>query len=89
MRNPLKLQIYIFKDLNLLLFSRPTNVTKVLVFFQKWPIFARLRRAWKSAVREEKTTKGWGECDGGSAGVGGIFKGQTITLTLIFSGFAP
>jgi hypothetical protein len=25
-------------------------VTKVLVFLQKWPIFVRLRKAWKSVV---------------------------------------
>jgi hypothetical protein len=46
--------MYLFKDFNLLLFSRPTNVTKVLVFFQKWPIFARLGRGKKSVVSEEK-----------------------------------
>jgi hypothetical protein len=53
--------MYIFKDFNLLLFSRPTNVTKVLVFFQKWPIFVRLGKGKKSVVSGRKKREKGGE----------------------------
>ena len=67
--------MYLLKDFNLLLFSRPTNVTKVLVFIQKWTIFVRLGKGKKSIVSgRKKTGKRWREFKGSGVGVGRIFQ---------------
>jgi len=64
--------MFLFVDFNLFLFSRLTNVTKVLVFMQKMAIFFRLRKVWKSVVNGRKKMEKGGE---NSREVGEVLKG--------------
>jgi hypothetical protein len=66
--------MFIFVDFNLFLFSRLTNVTKVLVFMQKMAIFCSVKKGLEvGRQRKKKNGKRWREFKGSGGGVKGIF----------------